>query len=102
MDLFQALSHPCWEVSRLLGMAKGWLQMDATGSLGSDRVSGRHLQSKQSAPLAERLGEEDVATLIANFRAGITKSHLAEQHGCSVSTIARLLRSRGVRRWRRT
>ena len=39
--------------------------------------------------------------MIAKFRAGVTKHQLAEEYGCSPSTIERLLRLRGVG-WRRS
>ncbi len=39
--------------------------------------------------------------MIAKFRVAVTKHQLAEEYGCSPSTIERLLRLRGVG-WRRS
>jgi len=79
-------------------MANTWLKSGAPGSSSTAR---QRVQPKQRALLGERIGEDGVADLIAKFRAGVTKHQLAEEYGCSPSTIERLLRLRGVG-WRRS
>jgi hypothetical protein len=57
-------------------------------------------QPKQKPGLAEILGEAGVDALIAKFRGrSATKQELADECGYSLSSIERLLRVRGVRRW---
>ena len=46
----------------------------------------------------DRLTDDEIDRLIASYRGGAGRSDLAEQFGISVSTIARLLRRRGIRR----
>lgn len=100
-DLFEALSHPSWETRRLLDMAAEWLACrNEQANVGHDFQ--RQFQPKQSEALAVRIGDKGVKILIERFRAGETKQRLADQYNCSLSTIERLLRLRGVRRRRRT
>ena len=46
---------------------------------------------------SDRLSEVDVREIIARFRAGEPKHKLAAAYGMSLSTMKRLLRTRGVR-----
>lgn len=82
-------------------MAAGWLAHRNGRATESHDVR-RAFQPKQPEALVVRIGEAGTKILIERFRAGETKQHLADQYNCSLSTIERLLRLRGVRRWRRT
>lgn len=58
-------------------------------------------RSRTKPHLAEALGEAGVAVLIERFQArAATKQELAIETGYSVSSVERLLRERGVRRWK--
>ena len=71
------------------------------GSLGEqayedgDTVRGR---TPRVWRVRDRLTDDDINGLIADFLAGIPKRVLAEQHGVSFSTVKNILRQHGVRR----
>jgi DNA invertase Pin-like site-specific DNA recombinase len=46
----------------------------------------------------DRLTDDDVLTLIADFLAGTSKRELAERYAVSFSTVKNILRKHGVRR----
>jgi DNA invertase Pin-like site-specific DNA recombinase len=46
----------------------------------------------------DRLTDDDVLVLIADFLAGTSKRELAERYGVSFSTVKKILRTHGVRR----
>lgn len=93
VDLFGALSHPCFEVLRLLAMADEWA---AAADCGSQTQPTPAYVSRQQPSLVERLGEAGVHHLISHCRAGLTQQELAERYGTSLSSIKRLLRAQGV------
>src|SRR5260370_17112812 len=48
--------------------------------------------------ICDRLSDQDIAQLIASFKAGTPKRILAEQFGSGIKSVKKLLRERGVRR----
>jgi hypothetical protein len=95
VDLKEALSYPSSQVQRLLGMVETWPSVPAEDSTPAEAC----FQPRQKPGLAEYLGEDRVQALIASFHAGTTRECLAHQIGYSVSSVGRMLRERGVRRW---
>lgn len=65
--------------------------------LSADVTGTPSYRPKQQLALAQRLSEVDIQTLIQRYRNGPTGRELAEYYGCSLSTVKRLLRARGVR-----
>jgi hypothetical protein len=45
-----------------------------------------------------RLSEADVAELVGQFAAGVTRTALVEKYGISLSSVKRLLRGHGAHR----
>jgi len=91
VDLLGALAGPTHATQRLLKIGGGWTKLPAPA------VMQPCYQGKQVPSLAERLGEAGVQHLIMSYHCGTTGPQLATLHGCSLSSIKRLLRSRQVR-----
>jgi len=101
VDLWAAYAHITPQTHRLLQMGEAWAKESNEGR-GDGRdflVVQPRYQPKQAESLEARLGEEGVKALAAAFLAGTSKQELADQHLCNVSTIKRVLRQRGIRRW---
>jgi hypothetical protein len=96
VDLFGALTHPCPRTDRLLQRAVEWRCKPGLADL-------RPLSSqdpKSKVRLADALGEPGVRRLIERFEGrAATKQQLADELGYSLSSVERLLRDHGVRRW---
>lgn len=104
VDLWGTYAHISHETRRLLDMSIKWPKDDVGQAVDpEDRdTPQRHYQPRQPESLAVRIGEDGVRTLTKRFLAGTSKQQLADYYGCSLSTVERLLRTRGVRRWART
>jgi hypothetical protein len=53
----------------------------------------RHLRDRPTA--------DEVEQLLADYRAGVPRRNLAQRYGISISSLARLVRRRGLRRRRK-
>lgn len=95
VDLRAAFSSMSPQTRRLLAMADEWAKDPLP--LSADGTVSPSYRPKQQPSLAQRLTEADIQTLIQRYRNGVTGRELAEYYGCSLSTVKRLLRARGVR-----
>jgi DNA invertase Pin-like site-specific DNA recombinase len=59
---------------------------------------GGHVSGARRARVRDRLTDETVEILIAEFLAGTSKRELAERYAISFSSVKNLLRKHGVRR----
>jgi len=66
-----------------------------TPVIARDRPARR---SVRSVRVRDRLSETDVAELVSQFVAGMTRQALVEQYGISLSSVKRVLRRHGARR----
>ena len=101
MHLIGALSNPDWEARRLLERVDKIVKKIEM-SEPNDLSSHLHLvaDSKWNAwQVADRLSEEDVAALVEAYRTGATAHELAAQYGLGMTTVKRMLRERGVRKY---
>jgi hypothetical protein len=64
----------------------------------SKRVSVQSESVPSTRRVADRLSAEDISTLIAKFKAGMTVMQLTELYGIGRSSVKTLLRKHGVRR----
>jgi hypothetical protein len=85
VDLVGALSHPCWEVQRLLDLAERWIHRPRGTSRRRPAVrTFRHLRGSE------------VDQLVAKYKAGSTVYELGELYGINRQTVGKHLRQRGV------
>ncbi|MGH3564890.1 MAG: recombinase family protein [Pseudonocardia sp.] len=94
VEVRPVLAHITGHTRRLLEMTDSWVPVvdDAAQHQPSYRP-------RQQESVAVQLGEAGVYRLISRFLAGERQAELAREYGCSLSTVQRLLRTRGVRRW---
>jgi hypothetical protein len=85
VDLVAALSHPRWEVRRLLDLAERWIQRPRGASRRRPAVrTFRHLR------------DSEVDQLVAKYKAGSTVYELGELYAINRQTVGKHLRQRGV------
>ncbi|HSV67497.1 MAG TPA: hypothetical protein VLJ59_16530 [Mycobacteriales bacterium] len=54
---------------------------------------------RRSYAMVDRLTEQEIQALVESYLAGIHADTLAERYGISLSSVRRLLRQRGARRY---
>jgi DNA-binding CsgD family transcriptional regulator len=85
VDLVAALSHPSWQVQRLLGLAERWIRRPGGASRRRPAVrTFRHLR------------DSEVDQLVVRYKAGSSVYELGKQYGINRQTVGKHLRQRGV------
>jgi hypothetical protein len=89
-----ALAHPCWEVQRLLNMARDWKpdERDLGEVFATSFVPVRAWRAE------DRLTSVELLTLLVAYREGTSARALAERYELGMTTVKRLVREYGVRR----
>jgi site-specific DNA recombinase len=83
--LIEALSHPCYQVKRLLELALTWEYADTD-----------ELPAGTKCRTARQLRQDELDHVVAGYHAGKTVYQLATKFGIDRRTVGRLLRKRGV------